>query len=68
MVRFFDKKELRSKVLNMTVWIARLLPILAAMPDKYDRDEVKKWADKYDGFYDSIRADNGEDVIDDELI
>ncbi len=68
MVRFFDNKELRSKVLNMTVWIARLLPILAAMPDKYDRDEVKKWAYKYDGFYDSIRADDVDAVIDDELI
>ncbi len=68
MMRFFDNRELRSKVLDFTVWMARLLPILAALPEKYDRDEVKKWADKYDAFYDSIRADKNADVIDDELI
>lgn len=68
MVRFFDNKELRNKVLNLTVWIARLLPILSALPEKYDRDEVKKWADRYDGFYDSLRSESAEDVIDEELI
>ena len=67
-MRFFDNKELRNKVLNVPIWIAKLLPILSSLPEKYDRDEVKKWADKYDNFYDSIRSDNAANVIDEELI
>lgn len=55
MLRFFDNKDLQKKVLAVPLWIARLLPILNSMPEKYDREDVKKWADRYDNFYDSIR-------------
>lgn len=54
-VRFLDNKELRKKVLGMTVWMAKLLPILSAMPDEYRREDVAKWAARYDNFFDSIR-------------
>ena len=60
MLRFFDNKELRKKVLNLTAWIARLIPIVASLPDEYEREEVIKWAEKYDSFFDSIRKDNAE--------
>ena len=68
MMRFFNNSELRNKVLNVTVWMAKLLPILSSMPEKYDRDEVKKWADKYDNFYNSIRSDIPDNTIDADLI
>ncbi len=67
-MRFFNNIELRNKVLNVPVWIAKLLPIMSSLPEKYDREDVRKWADKYDNFFDSIRSDNAENVIDEELI
>ena len=68
MVKFFDNKELRGKVFDLPVWLARLLPVVSALPEKYDREEVRKWADRYTAFFDSIRTQSETDVIDDALI
>lgn len=58
MLRFFDNKELQKKLRSITVWLAKLLPILNSLPEDYVREDVKKWADKYDSFYNSIRFEN----------
>ncbi len=61
MVRFFDNKELRKKVLSLPIWMARLLPIINSLPENYDREEIKKWAARYDSFFDSIRYESAAD-------
>lgn len=55
--------QLRKKLLDMVVWFGKLAMIEPFFPQKYERDSVAKWAERYNEFFESIKyhpADEGE--------
>lgn len=47
--------EFRTKMLGLVVWLGRFSVVEPAFPNKYNREDVRKWAAKYNDFFDSIR-------------
>lgn len=50
-----DNPEFKTKMLGIVVWLGRFSVIEPFLPNKYNREDVKKWATKYNEFFDSIR-------------
>lgn len=50
--------EFKAKMLAIVVWLGRFSVVEPAFPNRYNRDEVRKWATKYNEFFDSIRKPN----------
>lgn len=56
--------ELRNKGLKIVTWFGREKLVAPLFPTKYDREDVKKWAEHYNEFFESIKTDKtpGEDI------
>lgn len=50
-----DFPEFKAKLLDLVGWIGKMAVTESSFPKKYDRDDVIKWAEKYNDFFDSIR-------------
>ncbi len=46
---------LKEKFSSFAVWMGKLAVTETYLPNKYDRKDVQKWADRYNEFFDSIR-------------
>lgn len=46
---------LKEKFSDFAVWMGKLAVTETYLPNKYDRKDVQKWADRYNEFFDSIR-------------
>ncbi len=46
---------LKEKFSNFALWMGKLAVTETYLPNKYDRKDVQKWADRYNEFFDSIR-------------
>ena len=58
-----EMPELRNKGLKMVGWFGREKLVEPLFPAKYDREDVEKWAEHYNEFFESIKTDKipGED-------
>ena len=58
-----EMPELRNKGLKIVGWFGRVKLVEPLFPTKYDRDDVEKWAEHYNEFFESIKTDRipGED-------
>ncbi len=52
-----DNTLLKGLIANTAVWLGRFAVTEAAFPAKYNRQDVNKWVEKYNDFFDSIRAE-----------
>lgn len=52
-----DNPLLKEIFTNVVMWMGRFAVIEAGFPGKYDEDDIKKWSNKYNEFFDSIRAE-----------
>lgn len=46
---------LRKKLLDMVVWFGKLTVIEPFLPNEYERESVKKWVERYNEFFSSIK-------------
>lgn len=46
---------LKEKFSNFALWMGKLAVTETYLPNKYDRKDVQKWAERYNEFFDSIR-------------
>ncbi len=46
---------LKEKFSDFAVWMGKLAVTETYLPNKYDRKDVQKWADRYNEFFDGIR-------------
>lgn len=47
--------EFRAKLLGIIVWLGRFSVLEPAFPNRYNREDVIRWKNKYNDFFDSIR-------------
>ncbi len=52
-----EMPELRNKGLKIVGWFGRVKLVEPLFPTKYDRDDVEKWAEHYNEFFESIKTD-----------
>lgn len=52
-----DNQLLKDILTNTALWMGRFAVTEAGFPNKYDEEDVKKWSEKYNEFFDSIRAE-----------
>ncbi len=52
-----DNPLLKDMFTNIAVWIGRFTVTESSFPNKYDYEDVRKWNEKYNAFFDSIRAE-----------
>ena len=57
-----EMPELRSKLLTIVSNIGRFAAVEPSFPNRYERGDVEKWAEKYNGFFDSIRRSETEEI------
>lgn len=50
-----DVPEFRGKLRDLLVWVGKWAVTEPSFPNKYEKDEVRKWKAKYDEFFNSIR-------------
>lgn len=50
-----ENTVLKEKISNLALWIGKLVVTETYFPNKYDRKDIEKWAEKYNEFFDSIR-------------
>lgn len=50
-----DMPETRAKLKNALLWLGKFTMTESALPNRYNREDVAKWAEKYNEFFDSIR-------------
>lgn len=53
-----DSPEFRSKMLGLVIWLGRFAVTEPAFPKKYERDDIVKWVQKYNEYFDSIRRND----------
>ena len=53
--------ELKEKLLDELGWQGKFTLIEPFFPNKYERDDVERWVDRYNDFFESIRFDDGID-------
>lgn len=47
--------EFKAKMLGIVVWLGRFSVVEPYLPNRYNREDARKWATKYNEFFDSIR-------------
>ena len=52
-----DNPLLKEMLTNTALWMGRLAVIETGFPNKYNEEDIKKWSEKYNDFFDSIRAE-----------
>ena len=52
-----ENTVLKQKFTDLALWIGKLAVTETYFPNKYDRKEVEKWAQKYEELFDSIRKE-----------
>lgn len=52
-----DNPLLKEMLTNVAVWIGRFTVTESTFPNKYDVEDVCKWNERYNAFFDSIRAE-----------
>lgn len=50
-----DNDVIKEILSNVVMWTSKFAVIEASYPSKYDRKNAKKWIEKYNDFFDSIR-------------
>ncbi len=55
-----DVPGIRSLLVNMVGWLGKYTVLESSFPEKYSREDMEKWAAKYNKFFDSIRKVDGE--------
>ena len=68
-VPFFTKKakslnnvpDLRDKLLSELGWQGKFTLLEPFFPNKYDREDIEKWAERYNDFFESIRFKDDEE-------
>lgn len=50
-----DNDVIKDILSNLLVWMSKFAVIEASYPSKYDKKSAKKWIEKYNDFFDSIR-------------
>lgn len=50
-----DEPILKNIFSNLAVWIARLAVLQTAFPNKYNKQDVAEWNEKYNKFFESIK-------------
>ena len=48
---------LKEMITNVAMWMGRFAVVEAGFPGKYDEEDIKKWSEKYNDFFNSIRAE-----------
>ena len=56
-----EMPELRSKLLTIVSNIGRFAAVEPSFPNKYERADVEKWAEKYNEFFNSVRRNPSEE-------
>lgn len=51
-----DNPILKEMIANVAVWIGRFTVTESSFPNKYDAEDVRKWNERYNSFFDSIAA------------
>ena len=54
--------DFRSKLMNLVAWIGKFALIETSLPAKYSRDDVRKWQEKYNSFFDSVKRNDIPEV------
>lgn len=52
-----ENTVLKQKFTDLALWIGKLTVTETYFPNKYDRKDVEKWAQKYEELFDSIRKE-----------
>lgn len=52
-----DNPLLKEILTNAALWMGRFAVTEAGFPNKYDEEDIKKWSEKYNDFFDSIRSE-----------
>ena len=52
-----DNPLLKEIITNVAMWMGRFAVIEAGFPGKYDEEDISKWSNKYNEFFESIRAE-----------
>ena len=60
-----EMPELRSKLLTIVSNIGRFAAVEPSFPNKYERADVEKWAEKYNEFFNSVRRSQSEELLTD---
>ena len=54
-----DLPVFRDQLLDLLGWLGKLTLIEPFLPGKYEADDVRKWSERYNKFFDSIRRNDG---------
>ena len=57
-----EMPELRSKLLTIVSNIGRFAAVEPSFPNRYERADIEKWVEKYNGFFNSIRRSESEEI------
>ena len=52
-----DNTLIKGIVTNIVVWLGKFAVTEASFPSKYTPQDISKWSNRYNEFFDSIRAE-----------
>lgn len=55
-----ENPGVRAKLLSLAGWVGRFAVVEPFLPGKYSAEDVRRWAEKYNEFFDSIRRKDEE--------
>ncbi len=57
-----EMPELRSKLLTIVSNIGRFAAVEPSFPNRYERSDIEKWAEKYNEFFNSVRRSPSQEL------